>query len=80
MRPSTDTIIKAMRIIANEIQTNDGVVNAAIYEAADRLGEQHELLKQWIEFAGNVQPSDAAGHDWLDMLRAKTKASIADKV
>jgi hypothetical protein len=38
-RSSTETLIKALRILARDIQSNDGVANAAIYEAADRLEE-----------------------------------------
>ena len=41
MNPKTDTLIliKAMRRLANDIQSDDGVANAAIAEAADRLEE-----------------------------------------
>lgn len=35
----TPTLIKAMRILARDIQSGDGVANAAIAEAADRLEE-----------------------------------------
>lgn len=38
-RAKTETIIQAMRILAEEIQSDDGVANAAILEAADRLEE-----------------------------------------
>lgn len=53
----TKTLIQAMRILAHDIQSDDGVANAAIADAADRLEElardlevtgkqlrQHELL------------------------------------
>jgi len=33
----TDTLIKTMRILAQDIESEDGVANAAIAEAADRL-------------------------------------------
>ena len=39
MRTSTETLIKALRILAVDIQSADGVANAAIAEAADRLEE-----------------------------------------
>jgi hypothetical protein len=41
MTPKTDTLIliKAMRRMADDIQSEDGVANAAIAEAADRLEE-----------------------------------------
>lgn len=38
-REKTETIIQAMRILAEGIQSEDGVANAAILEAADRLEE-----------------------------------------
>jgi hypothetical protein len=44
MKTSTPIIISAMRILARDIQTDDGVANAAISEAADRL---EELSPQW---------------------------------
>jgi hypothetical protein len=46
MKSSTDTLIKAMYILANDIQSEDGVANAAILEAAQRL---EELYKENIE-------------------------------
>ena len=38
-RSSTRTLIDVMRILAAEIQSDDGVANAAMAEAADRLEE-----------------------------------------
>jgi hypothetical protein len=37
MKSSTVTLIKALEILSKEIQSEDGVANAAIAEAADRL-------------------------------------------
>lgn len=39
MRSDTETIIKALEILSKEIQSEDGVANAAIAEAAQRLKE-----------------------------------------
>jgi len=39
MRAKTETIIGALRVLANDIQSGDGVANAAIAEAADRMEE-----------------------------------------
>lgn len=44
MKTDTTILIRAMRILADEIQSEDGVANAAIAEAADRLEEYHSLL------------------------------------
>ena len=39
MKTNTLILIKAMRRLADDIQSDDGVANAAITEAADRLEE-----------------------------------------
>jgi cell division protein FtsX len=39
MRSDTETLIKALEILARDIQSDDGVANAAIAEAAQRLKE-----------------------------------------
>lgn len=39
MKSTTKTLIAAMRVLAVEIQSGDGVANGAIAEAADRLQE-----------------------------------------
>ena len=47
MRSKTETIIGALRVLANNIQSGDGLANAAIAEAADRIEELcSELLFQ----------------------------------
>lgn len=43
-RSSTSTLIVALRILARDIQSGDGVANAAIAEAADRLEEHYNLF------------------------------------
>ena len=39
MRSDTQTLIEALKILARDIQSGDGVANACIYEAAERLIE-----------------------------------------
>ena len=47
MKPSsTKTLITALRILAVEIQSGDGVANAAIAEAADRLEKYSVTMQQ----------------------------------
>ena len=47
MRSKTETIIGALRVLAQDIQSGDGVANLAIAEAADRMEELcSELLFQ----------------------------------
>jgi len=60
MRSKTETIISALRVLANDIQSGDGVANAAIAEAADRMEElcselsfYRKLNKNFVE-AGRI--------------------------
>jgi len=60
MRSKTETIISALRVLAQDIQTQDGVANAAIAEAADRMEElcselsfYRKLNKNFVE-AGRI--------------------------
>ena len=46
MRTSTETLIAAMRIFSRDIISDDGVANAFIAEAAERLAEQHMRIAQ----------------------------------
>jgi len=46
VRTSIETLIAAMHILATEIQSDDGVANAVIAEAAQRLEEQQECIAQ----------------------------------
>jgi len=39
MRTSTETLVKSLNILANDIQSEDGVANAAIAEGALRIEE-----------------------------------------
>jgi hypothetical protein len=43
-RSSTETLIKALRILSVDIESEDGAANAAIAEAADRLEELHNSI------------------------------------
>ncbi len=46
MRNSTETLIVAMRILSQDIQSEDGAANAAVAEAGERLAEQHMRIAQ----------------------------------
>ena len=45
MNSSTETLISALRILANEIETDDGIVNACLLEASNRLETLSEELE-----------------------------------
>ncbi len=59
MKTSTETLIAAMHILATEIQSDDGVANAAIAEAGERLAEQQ------MRIAKLEQENDALRADLL---------------
>lgn len=46
MKTNTETLVNALRVLADEIESGDGVANPAIREAADRL-ESH-----WLAIVG----------------------------
>lgn len=48
MRTNTETLIKALHILANDIESEDGVTNAAIAEGAQRLEELHEMNRKLL--------------------------------
>ncbi len=49
MKTSTETLIAAMRIFSRDIISDDGVTNAFIAEAAQRLEEQQDRIKRLEE-------------------------------
>ena len=73
MRSSTETLIAAMRILATDIQSDDGAANAAVAEAAERLAEQHMRIAQ-LE-----QENDAMRADLLLWDKAGIGFTTEDK-
>jgi hypothetical protein len=73
MRTDTQTLIAAMRHLAATIQSDDGVANAAIAEAADRLDEMHAACKSAIQHIETIERMH--GHELPEgeMLRAAIK-------
>ena len=49
MNTPTEKLVMALRVLADEIQSDDGVANAAIHEAALRLEQQSEKIKRLYE-------------------------------
>jgi len=60
MRSDTKTIVDAMRILARDVESDDGVANTAMLEAANRLEELNEMLSQ--EWGRLNQEIDTDGH------------------
>ncbi len=59
MRTPIEILVKAMHILANDIQSDDGVANAAIYEAAQRLEEQNQRIKRLEEENNELRAEEA---------------------
>lgn len=59
MRSSNKTLADALRILAQDIESPDGVANAAILEAAQRIEELSERVKR-LEETGDAMAN------WLD--------------
>ena len=45
-RSSTETLIAALRVLARDVQSDDGVANACLREAADRMEEMQRQLER----------------------------------
>ena len=54
--PSTscEKLVSALRILARDINSEDGVANAAIAEAAERLDRYHEALEDIRDVDGTA--------------------------
>ena len=64
-----------MHILANDIQSDDGVANAAIYEAAQRLEEQKQRIKRLEEALYKIEFYAATGilQDSFDEIKRIAK-------
>jgi oligoribonuclease (3'-5' exoribonuclease) len=49
VNPKTQTLVSALRVLSVEIQSEDGVANAVVAEAADRLTLMANLVARHIE-------------------------------
>lgn len=67
-RSSTATIMQAMRILANDIHSGDGVAALAIAEAADRLEEMRRdiaiVLPSISVYVRLCRPNVKAGREF----------------
>lgn len=67
---STMSLIIAMHVLSNEIQSDDGVANAAIREAGDRLAKLHRMVNHAYPI---IKAQHGAEH-MLDGFRPKKRA------
>lgn len=67
-RTRTPTLISALRVLAHDIESADGVANAAIAEGADRIDELRALL-----FAASGKSSRGI---WSSDFRASVEEAL----
>lgn len=74
-RSTTETLVTALRILSRDIQSDDGVANAAIAEAADRLEElAAELRRRDAAILAAIESAKSSGHySCMNALRALLK-------
>jgi len=67
-RTSTPVLIAAMRALARDIESQDGIANAAILEAAERLEKMLDALVAADKYLERRR--------WVDDLLDKVKEAI----
>lgn len=55
MKTNTKTLIKALRILSEDIQSDDGIANACVAEAADRIEELQEKVNELNRKIENIK-------------------------
>lgn len=48
-RTPTPVLIKALEALSRDVQSEDGVANAALFEAAQRMGEMEQFIRKLAE-------------------------------
>lgn len=57
-RTPTSTLVKALEILARDIESEDGIANAAILEAAQRLKELDVALRDIVDVGCDLYDMD----------------------
>jgi hypothetical protein len=73
MTTPTETLIKALRILANDIQSEDGVANTAILEAAQRMEEDQQVIFQMGESIKILRQTVQHRNNTIDELKLRIK-------
>lgn len=84
LRSSNENIVQALRILADEIQSMDGIANACIAEAADRIEEleslvtrshsiAHDMRRLWMMEIGSLESEIADSFVETPVLNIETE-------
>lgn len=68
MKSTTETIIGALRVLARDIKTEDGVINACLDEAAERLEQYHTAITMTL--TENLHLADGNNCTLIDLKLA----------
>lgn len=69
----TSTIITALHILSREIESGDGVANAVMIEAAERMQELSDLLRDAKSLSS--EPIDGRA-EWSSRFRARVRRAV----
>jgi hypothetical protein len=79
----TLVLVKALRILAEDIQSDDGVANACIYEAAERIQQLSDHLADWKSCAHDLavygMSNSWQSMDWQDAMSRYVKLREGEK-
>ncbi len=78
-RSSTETIIGALRVLANDIQSDDGIANACCYEASCRLEELQSELSELRKANEKLEQSETLLIEQRDNAQEYADA-LAEKI
>ena len=75
MISQTETLVRSLRILSEDIETDDGVVNACLAEAADRLEELNREVDRLRDIFRVNMLRHVAGvtHEEIDKILFKNK-------
>lgn len=79
-RTRTPILISAMRLLARDIQSEDGVANAAIAEAGNRLADLDEELERSNKFLEDAKAAFKAKVDALEAQLTKAQQGIGEDI
>lgn len=65
MQTSNETLIKALRILASDIQSEDGVANAVVFEAAQRIEKLKTLGDELNICAKQIGWTSCEDPEWI---------------
>lgn len=77
MKSSTQTLIKALHILSEDIQSQDGIANVAIAEAAyclQDLHDENEMLKNALKNIAGMPVCLSNEVDWIALRDIAEKA------